>query len=390
MKHQIPAVSLLVITPNKRISILSGTTQLDGKKPITKSNLFGVGSITKTFISAMILKLEANGKLNINDRLGKFLPEYKKWQNVSLKEKIYYIQEGWAGEARHQIGLEDWGLSYLTELMFSIDCLHFFGFRYLSPHDLSLVDNYHKQAWSYAIAQTISNVLSISQDTNGRDAAIMLCIQKDISEKDKVKLREIRDQICDAETLINEALNLREVDHEKFTLAVKDNLDFLWGVCRIIYKHARLFAPNSNLPNEARITNMQRYMNYVVCDLRNKAFSERLASKLPLLQEAVPVVISVGLAHVFKPTDNTALHSVLGNLFHGRPVQYVLAAEESYYRNMDLSCDDFFQTHKFKQVSLDIEHSSKTVTFFSFRDKAGYSKSKTNKLPSLTPPRNHL
>jgi len=47
-----------------------------------------VGSITKTFVNTVVLKLEAQGKLKLNDTLGMFLPQYPKWQDVTLKQLL--------------------------------------------------------------------------------------------------------------------------------------------------------------------------------------------------------------------------------------------------------------------------------------------------------------
>lgn len=87
--HQIPAVSVLIKKQNNIYYYLNGYTKLNeqGTK-IDENTLFGVGSITKTFISAMILKLEAEHELNINDKLGKYLPEYIRWKNIPLKSLL--------------------------------------------------------------------------------------------------------------------------------------------------------------------------------------------------------------------------------------------------------------------------------------------------------------
>jgi len=54
-------------------------------KPVNEKTQFGVGSITKTFISVLLLKLEAQGKLNIHDSITKYLPQYPKLKNVTIQ-----------------------------------------------------------------------------------------------------------------------------------------------------------------------------------------------------------------------------------------------------------------------------------------------------------------
>lgn len=53
--------------------------------PVTAKTEFGIGSITKTFVSVALLKLEAKGRLNIHDSVTKYLPQYPKFKNVSIQ-----------------------------------------------------------------------------------------------------------------------------------------------------------------------------------------------------------------------------------------------------------------------------------------------------------------
>lgn len=55
-------------------------------KPVTKQTQFGIGSITKTFVSVILLKLEAEGKLNIHEPITKYLPQYSKLKSVTIQE----------------------------------------------------------------------------------------------------------------------------------------------------------------------------------------------------------------------------------------------------------------------------------------------------------------
>jgi D-alanyl-D-alanine carboxypeptidase len=48
------------------------------------SSLFQIGSNTKSFTATLVLQLEAAGKLNIDEPIGKWLPQYPAWKNVTL------------------------------------------------------------------------------------------------------------------------------------------------------------------------------------------------------------------------------------------------------------------------------------------------------------------
>src|ERR1700736_2776282 len=56
--------------------------------PVSQDTLFQMGSTSKSFAAAVILKLEAAGKLSLNDTVGRWLPEYPAWNDVSVRKLL--------------------------------------------------------------------------------------------------------------------------------------------------------------------------------------------------------------------------------------------------------------------------------------------------------------
>ena len=55
-----------------------GLADVEGKTRITPGTVFRIGSITKQFSAAIMLQLVAEGKVSLDDKLSKFLPDYPK------------------------------------------------------------------------------------------------------------------------------------------------------------------------------------------------------------------------------------------------------------------------------------------------------------------------
>ncbi len=86
IRAHIPAVSAAVVLGNgSSWSGQHGVLAIGSKTAATANTLFSVGSITKTFTGALILKLVEDGSLALDDPLAKYLPTYPNASKITIR-----------------------------------------------------------------------------------------------------------------------------------------------------------------------------------------------------------------------------------------------------------------------------------------------------------------
>ncbi|MBN8842059.1 MAG: serine hydrolase [Sphingomonadales bacterium] len=73
----IPGVAIAVVKDDKVTTRSYGLRQYDRNTPVTDKTMFGIASVTKTFVSAALAKLAAEGKVELDEPVVKYLPDFK-------------------------------------------------------------------------------------------------------------------------------------------------------------------------------------------------------------------------------------------------------------------------------------------------------------------------
>jgi D-alanyl-D-alanine carboxypeptidase len=75
-----------------------GLASVELNAPLKPDQVFRIGSITKVFTAAAIMKLSADGKLALNDPLSKFLPDFPNGAHITLAELLSHtsgVSDNW-------------------------------------------------------------------------------------------------------------------------------------------------------------------------------------------------------------------------------------------------------------------------------------------------------
>jgi D-alanyl-D-alanine carboxypeptidase len=84
-----PGMSAAVMFPDGTLwTGASGLAVRSSKTAATVDTLFSVGSITKTFVAALVCRLAAAGTIGLDDPLSKYVPDFPNAANISLRRLL--------------------------------------------------------------------------------------------------------------------------------------------------------------------------------------------------------------------------------------------------------------------------------------------------------------
>ncbi len=83
------SISLSLPGDPENLNVTVGTLSRDADAgPMTPDTIFQIGSITKSMTAAVLLQLQAEGRLGLDDTLATHLPEYPAWKDVTLRHLL--------------------------------------------------------------------------------------------------------------------------------------------------------------------------------------------------------------------------------------------------------------------------------------------------------------
>ena len=85
----VPSASIAVVKDGKLYYVNAyGKADLEKNEPATPSMRYSIGSISKQFTAAAILMLQEQGKLSVDDKVAKFLPDLTRADEVTIRELL--------------------------------------------------------------------------------------------------------------------------------------------------------------------------------------------------------------------------------------------------------------------------------------------------------------
>ena len=107
-KTGVPSASVAIVKDGQIVYTKAyGDARLDPKTPATPQMRYSIGSISKQFTAFAILLLQEQGKLSLDDKVAKFIPELTRANEVTIRQLL-----------SHTSGYQDfWPQDYVMPMM---------------------------------------------------------------------------------------------------------------------------------------------------------------------------------------------------------------------------------------------------------------------------------
>jgi D-alanyl-D-alanine carboxypeptidase len=88
-EREIPGAAAAVVIPGEGVWVgATGVADVRTREPVRAETLFQVGSVTKTFVAALALRLAEDGALGLDDRLSRWVPEFPGSRRITLRQLL--------------------------------------------------------------------------------------------------------------------------------------------------------------------------------------------------------------------------------------------------------------------------------------------------------------
>ncbi|HEX5603070.1 MAG TPA: serine hydrolase domain-containing protein, partial [Pyrinomonadaceae bacterium] len=104
----VPGASIAVVKDGKIVYLNAyGSARLEPKTPATSAMRYSIGSISKQFTAVAMLLLQEQGKLSLDDKVAKFIPDLTRANEVTIRQLL-----------SHTSGYQDyWPQDYVMPMM---------------------------------------------------------------------------------------------------------------------------------------------------------------------------------------------------------------------------------------------------------------------------------
>src|SRR5947207_4616483 len=128
---EVPGVSVGVFADGEEQYAFHGVTSLENPLPVEEHTLFQFGSTGKTFTATAMMRLVEQGKVDLNEKVRKYVPELQlKDEDVAREVTVLQLfnhTAGWQGDFFEDTGQGDDALATYVEKMATLEQVYPLG-----------------------------------------------------------------------------------------------------------------------------------------------------------------------------------------------------------------------------------------------------------------------